>query len=255
MDERNTKNQTPNPFEEKPKPKKPFNKKIVLNKKAISAIYLGIAFCMVTVLTISLVSTNNKVKNSIDDLDDLSISVPDISITVPDISKPDKPNDKPTNQETPGVNAEVVPPVEDVKPTINFVSPVEGEIVKGYYTDSLVFSETMQDFRTHSGVDIAASIGDNVLAYSNGTVSKVENDPFMGTTVEITHAGGVVSVYKNLGSNLWVEAGIEVKAGDKIGTVGDSAILEIADKPHLHFELWMNGSCINAETELKGLIQ
>ena len=259
MDEKNTtSNQTPNPFEEKPvkKPKKMgTGKKIVLNKRAVSAIYLGIAFCMVAVLTLSIASTNKKVKDSIDDLDDLSISTPDISITMPDISKAEKPDDKPTNQETPGVNADVIPPAEEVvKPTVSFVSPVKGEIIKGYHADSLVFSDTMQDFRTHSGVDIAADLGDNVLAYTDGVVSKIENNPFMGTTVEITHTDGVVSVYQNLNTELWVETGAEVKAGDKIGTVGNSAILEIADKPHLHFELWMNGQCINAEAELKGII-
>lgn len=252
MDEKNVKsNQSPNPFEEKPKARK----KLVLNKRAVSAIYLGIAFCMVAVLTISLASTNRKVKDSIDDLDDLSISVPDISITIPDISKAEKPDDKPTNQETPGVNAEVVPPVQDVvKPTVSYVLPVSGTILKGYYADTLVFSDTMQDFRTHSGVDIAANLGEKVVAYTDGVVSKIENDPFMGTTVEITHSAGVVSVYKNLSTDLSVETGTELKAGDQIGTVGDSAILEIADKPHLHFELWMNGQCINAEEELNGLL-
>lgn len=260
MDEKNTNSsQTPNPFEEKPnkKPAKGPRKKAFLTRRTVSAIYLGIAFCMVAVLTVSLISTNSKVQDSIDDLDDLSISMPDISISMPDISKPSKPNDKPTGQETPGVNDEVLQPTEKdpPKPVISYTAPVNGNIIKGYHFDTLVFSDTMQDYRTHSGVDIAAQVGTKVVAYTDGTVSKIVNDPFMGMTVEITHKAGVVSVYKNLGSELLVETGAEVKAGDEIGIVGQTAILEIADQPHLHFELWMDGECINSEAELKTLIK
>ncbi len=249
MDEKNTNsNQTPAPFEEKP-PKKP-KKKVFLSKRAVSAIYFGIAFCMVTVLTISLVSTNNEVKEGIDDLNDISISMPDISITVPDIKDPPV-NEKPTGQETPGVTDEVVKP--DPTPIISYIKPIGGEIIKGYHMETLVFSDTMQDFRTHNGVDIAATLGEKVLCYTDGKVSKITDDPFMGTSVEITHDAGIVSVYRNLAKEVLVEVGAELKAGDSIGTVGETALLEIADKPHLHFELWMNGECINAETEISTL--
>lgn len=258
MDEKNTNiGEEQNPFEEKPE-KQPRKKKkpgAVVSKRTVSAIYLGIALCMVTVLTVSLARTNRKVENSIDNIpDDFSISVPDISIVVPDFSFPAE-DDKPTGGEASGVDGEVVKPEdqEPPKPVVKFVKPVDGEIIKGYYADSLVFSDTMQDFRTHNGVDIAASVGAKVSAYTDGKVSKIENDPFMGTTVEITHSAGVVSVYKNLSEKLALKVGDEVKAGSEIGTVGQSAIVEAADKPHLHFELWMDGKCINSETELKAV--
>lgn len=256
MDEKNTNSkQEPNPFDEKPpkKPKGGMKKKLRLTRRTVSALYLGIAVCMVAVLTVSLVSTNNKINDSIGDINDLSISVPDISISVPDISRSDNVQ---TGQNVSGVTDDVVKPVEKDDPAAEptYCLPAVGSISKGYYSDTLVFSETMQDYRTHSGVDITTEAGAKVRAYTDGTVSKVTDDPFMGTTVEITHKAGVVSVYKNLSANPDVAVGDTVKAGDTIGVVGQTALIEIAEQPHLHFELWMNGECINSEKELLPLM-
>lgn len=255
MDEKNNSKQEPNPFDEKPpkKPKDGMKKKLRLTRRTVSALYLGIAVCMVAVLTVSLVSTNNKIDDSIGDINDLSISVPDISISVPDISRSDEVQ---TGQNVSGVTDDIVKPVEKNDPVTEptYCLPAVGNISKGYYSDTLVFSETMQDYRTHSGVDITTEAGAKVKAYTDGTVSKVTDDPFMGTTVEITHKAGVVSVYKNLSTNPDVAVGDTVKAGDTIGIVGQTALIEIAEQPHLHFELWMNGECINSEKELLPLM-
>lgn len=257
MDEKNTNNsQDQNPFEEKPskQPKRDKKRRAYISKRAVSAIYLGIALCMVAVLTVSLVSTSNKVKDDLNSLGDISVKVPDVSITVPELSKPDDKDDKPTGGEASGVDDQVEKPEDkDPEPVVKYVMPVDGEVLKGCFLDSLVFSDTMQDFRTHSGVDLAAELGGKVAAYTDGTVSKVEKDPFMGTSVKITHSGGIVSVYRNLAEEVAVEEGDEVKAGDTIGAVGQSALLEVADAPHLHFELWANGVCINSEDELKSI--
>lgn len=255
MDEKNNNKQEPNPFDEKP-PKKPrggTKKKLRLTRRTVSALYLGIAVCMVAVLTVSLVSTNNKISNNLDDINDLSISVPDISISVPDISRSDNVQ---TGQNASGVTDEIVKPTEKNDPVAEptYCLPAVGSISKGFHSDTLVFSETMQDYRTHSGVDITTEAGAKVKAYTDGTVSKVTDDPFMGTTVEITHKAGVVSVYKNLSASPSVAVGDTVKAGDTIGIVGQTALIEIAEKPHLHFELWMNGECINSEKELSPLL-
>ncbi len=236
--------------------------KIRISKRTASAIYMGVAVCMVAMLTVSLLSTSRSVNKSMDELDDISISIPDVSISLPDINVSDKPiekpGDKPTGTDNSGVDAEVIVPEPDDEPTVQlptYEKPVNGDVLKGYYGDSLVFSETMQDFRTHNGVDISAALGENVCAYTDGVISKIENDPFMGTTIEISHEGGVVSVYKNLSAELphGIALGVSVKTGDVIATVGETAIVEIGDDPHLHFELWANGECINAEKEIKTL--
>lgn len=236
--------------------------KLALSKRTSSAIYMGIAVCMVVMLTVSLISTGSTVNDKLEELDDLSISIPDISISIPDIGQSQSPTTKP-EQEKPagtdnsGVDAEVIDPELD-KPEEKlpvYVRPTVGNVLKGYYKDSLVFSQTMQDFRTHSGVDIGGDMGANVGAYTDGIISKITNDPFMGTTVEISHEAGVTSVYKNLKKELpqGIALGVSVKAGETIGQIGDTAIIEIADEPHVHFELWVNGECINAEQEIATL--
>ncbi len=220
-------------------------------KHAVSAVYLGIALCMVVVLAVSFSSTKDAVKDSIGKLDDISISLPDISL--PDISTP-QPSisnppagdeisvDKPVGSTQSGVTDTVVPP-ETVVP--KYMHPVSGKLLKGHSTDTLVFSETMQDYRIHKGIDIAAEIGTSVCAYTDGKVISVEELPFMGVTVEIEHEAGVRSVYSNLASEVVVAAGDTVVAGDIIGKVGDSALIEAADEPHLHFEIWMEEDCLN----------
>ena len=106
---------------------------------------------------------------------------------------------------------------------------------------------TMNDYRTHSGLDIEADVGTPVSAFAEGTVSDIYTHPFMGHCLEVTHTGGLVSKYMNLGETLpeGVEVGAKVFGGQTIGTIGDSASLEAADAPHLHFEVFCDGSPVD----------
>ncbi|MGN1094775.1 MAG: peptidoglycan DD-metalloendopeptidase family protein [Eubacteriales bacterium] len=136
---------------------------------------------------------------------------------------------------------------------ISFISPLKyGSVVKAYSADIPVFSLTMEDYRVHCGVDIGADVGTEVLAVSNGTISKVRYDPMMGQTIEITHDGGYVSVYKNLRTNLpgGIKEGAKVTVGDTIGYVGDTAIIEISEKPHIHFELYHSEKNVDPLTKI-----
>lgn len=133
---------------------------------------------------------------------------------------------------------------EPAKPTLpTFSVPVAGSISKGHDKDTAVYSITMDDWRVHLGVDIACREGDTVRAAADGTISQVWKDPLMGTCVSISHDGAGVSVYKNLAPELpeSVTVGAKVKSGEAIGKVGESALLEVAEEPHLHFELSVNG--------------
>ena len=109
--------------------------------------------------------------------------------------------------------------------------------------DLPVYSVTMNDYRVHNGVDISASVGDPVYAFSDGVVSKIYNDPMMGQTVVIDHGDGLLSVYQNLQVTLPenIETGVRVEAGDVIGAVGETALIECAEVPHLHFCITKNG--------------
>jgi len=127
------------------------------------------------------------------------------------------------------------------------VMPLPGNISKNYSQDVPVFSLTMNDFRTHGGIDIAGELSDPVYAVADGTVGNVWEDPFMGTCISIVHSGGAVSIYRNLAEEVAasVGSGASVKAGQVIAYVGETALLECAEEPHLHYELTVNGTVVD----------
>ena len=131
---------------------------------------------------------------------------------------------------------------------VTFVAPMtSGNIIKEWSADIPVFSATMEDYRLHLGIDVAANAGSPVYAVADGTVESVTFHPMMGQTVVIVHADGYKSVYQNMQTAIpnGIKAGVSVKAGDRIGAVGDTALIEISEDPHLHFELYKDGICEN----------
>ena len=133
--------------------------------------------------------------------------------------------------------AETVQPVEEDPVPAVFTWPVKGEILSGFSLEVLAYDETMGDWRTHSGLDIAASLGTEVLAVAAGTVASIEDDVLMGTTIVVDHGDGLKSVYANLAAIPSVQVGDAVQTGAVLGAVGDTAAAEAAKAPHLHFEM------------------
>ena len=136
------------------------------------------------------------------------------------------------------------------KPSGKATRPVEGETVTSFSMDKLLYNETMRDWRTHDGIDIAADAGTAVVAARPGTVETVEADPIMGTTVTVRHEGKWESVYASLADMAEVEAGDEVSAGQVLGFVGETAASESALGPHLHFSVLNDGTPVDPETFL-----
>ena len=63
-----------------------------------------------------------------------------------------------------------------------------------------------------------------------------------GYTVTIDHGNGIITKYCNLNSGVTVQVGQQVSSGEEIGAVGETADIETAEKSHLHFEVYKNGS-------------
>ena len=105
----------------------------------------------------------------------------------------------------------------------------------------------MGDWRVHSGLDIAASLGSEVRAAADGTIEKVWQDPLMGTCISITHAGELTTVYQNLHETVatGIVPGATVKMGDTIGAIGETALIECAEEPHLHFEVLLKNEKVD----------
>jgi len=122
-----------------------------------------------------------------------------------------------------------------------FTWPVKGEIVAGFSVEALAHNQTMGDWRTHNGLDIAADRGAQVLAAAAGTVSALYQDDLMGTVVEIDHGQGLVSQYANLAATPTVKVGDAVSTGTIIGSVGGTAALESGLASHIHYALLKEG--------------
>ena len=134
---------------------------------------------------------------------------------------------------------------KDEKEKIKFEVPIKGEILREFAKESLVYSNTLQEWVTHNGVDIKADKTSVVKAAAEGTVSAIKNDPRYGLTVIITHDDGYQTVYSNLLTAEFVVKGEKVEVGQSIGTVGNSASFEIEDEYHLHFELLKDNEYLN----------
>ncbi|MCC8156794.1 MAG: peptidoglycan DD-metalloendopeptidase family protein [Oscillospiraceae bacterium] len=126
-----------------------------------------------------------------------------------------------------------------------YIWPVSGAVETGYSMAALVYNRTMQDWRTHDGLDIAAAIGTQVRAAANGRVTDVYADDAYGTTVVISHNGGLCSVYSNLAATPTVAVGDTVGVGQVIGAVGDTALAEIGEPAHLHFAMTCDGESVD----------
>lgn len=191
---------------------------------------------------------------------------------------------KPVTQTTAKVSAATAPPVATAPPIIttavveiieDYEQPVDVEIeqetvyvgaskmenVKAPLSDmdnvlamfsggELVKSITTGSWQTHNGIDIAAEVGSEVYAVSNGEIMEIDNDPVWGVTVLLDHHNGYVTRYCGLSNGLEVQLGDMMVSGDLIGTVGNTADIESALSPHLHIEILHNGNYIDPLSEL-----
>lgn len=137
-------------------------------------------------------------------------------------------------------------------PKVSYILPLEGEILNPYSGGELVKSQTLGDWRTHDGVDIKAQNATPVVAVASGTVESIVNDPMFGTTVTLLHPNGVSSIYSSLNEKVNVTEGQQVAAGDVLGSVGETAIGEIALETHLHFAMMKDGEFLDPIAEIEG---
>lgn len=159
------------------------------------------------------------------------------------------PNPLPTNP------APTEKPVSgDVSETTSLHKPVNAaKVSRGHTVETLVYSETLNEWAVHVGVDIPAAEGTDVFCVLDGTIESMEADPLTGNTVVISHAGKMKSVYKGLKDMASLKTGDAVKKGSVIGTVGNTNLLEVADGAHLHFEIHVDGVPVDPMTYLSGL--
>ncbi len=272
------------------KPKNPEQSKKIKKQLVSAGVYIALAAAVVGITSNSV----KKILDGADGYEIPNLDYENKNISLPELSEPKLvesgrvPTDLPpqteyefpsevTSENPSGISAEVneseasenlsvsgepdgaadekipAPVFDDVLPTVR-VRPVNGYIGKEFSEDELIYAPTMNDFRTHDGVDIVGDIGTPVAALADGTVADVYDDPFMGTTVVLKHSGGLVSSYSNLSAELPQEiyVGAVVSVGDTIGGIGETALIESAEVPHVHVSTYLDEHAVDPEEYLPG---
>lgn len=173
------------------------------------------------------------------------------SITVTPAPRPTvtpRPTPAPTPTPVPTPTPTPAPTVQET--TAAYAWPVSGSVISSFSVEALSYNETMGDWRTHDGIDIATSLGTRVQATAKGVVSAVYDDEVMGVTVVVDHGNELYSVYANLEENPPVAVGDTVASDTVVGEIGDTAVAESGRQPHLHFAMYQGDTPVNPEDYL-----
>lgn len=159
----------------------------------------------------------------------------------PEVTVKPEPTAAPTKTPvTPAPEEAEVSKAQEVEEKPLFGVPVGGMVAAEFSKDTPVFHQSIGEYKTHNGVDFASEIGESVAASADGVVETVYMDT-LGCSVRIDHGDGLFTVYSNLDDKPTVAPGDSVKKGDVIGHVGNTALGDLCQDPHLHFEVILDG--------------
>ncbi|MDE6849907.1 MAG: M23 family metallopeptidase [Clostridia bacterium] len=198
------------------------------HKRKVLFRYLILAACIlliaaVTVITVCAVNDWFRPQITIDSGD---VNKPDTPVKPVDPDKPDEP-DQPTNTDTTAVN-----PVSSMDVT---------NVFDFHRSESL-----MGAWFFHTGIDMAANVGDKIVASLDGTVESITvDDKLDATAITLVHEGGVKTTYKFINVKEGLKKGDKVKRGEQIGTVAEPSGSEYKQGAHLHFEVEKGGELID----------
>ncbi|MGH9049357.1 MAG: murein hydrolase activator EnvC family protein [Acidimicrobiia bacterium] len=119
-----------------------------------------------------------------------------------------------------------------------FKWPCSGGVVSGFGNRTHPISGTS---RMHSGVDINCANGAPISAAGDGVVVEAGSRGGYGNAVVIDHGDGLATLYAHQ-SSIAASSGQQVKTGDVIGYVGSTGY---STGPHLHWEVWVNGTPVD----------
>ncbi len=217
---------------------KPTLKDKFKNFKGNRAAVVIVLILIVTVtVIISVTVASNRAKKDKVEIDDTGKPTETQKNDIPSTQRPADTTNKPADTQKPPADTSASVDVTDKMPT--FVLPVSGVLSQKHDPDMQVHSPTMNDLRVHLGIDIVTEAGAAVYSAADGTVSKIWEDTLMGNCIMIKHGGDCYTIYKNLSETLpeGISEGASVRSGQLIASVGDSAMVEIGEEPHLHFEM------------------
>lgn len=123
-------------------------------------------------------------------------------------------------------------------PKFSFVQPLSARVSSDFgYRLHPIDNET----KFHYGMDLAANSGDDIVCFASGTVTEVGENGTSGKFLRVEHEDGYATMYAHC-SQIYVEEGQKVNAGEKIALVGATGKVT---GPNLHFELTHDGVYLN----------
>lgn len=227
-------------------------KKVYHGKSKLSGkgFYIALAVCLLAIA----IATTIAISRTVTDMNNQTLDLPSAAEDVTDVTNPqteiprssDESASSSTQSDTSNeTTSQSVQQTATQKVATTFSMPLSGEIINGYSNGELVKSETLGDWRTHDGWDIAASESTPVKACADGTVIDIQQDDMWGTTITIDHGDGVQSFYYGLNPTIQVKLDQTVSIGDVIGSAGDTNQMEIAEESHLHFGMKKDGKWVD----------
>jgi len=216
------------------------------------AVVLMLCFCVIALTSIFTIKSNiDKINDSATDILVSEESTTEESEKAP--SEDQSAEEDRVSAKVPTVDS-LTPSKGETTKTYTYSNPLrhnEAKITKEYSMDKLVYSVTLDQYMTHSGIDIQAPEDTQVLSIAEGTVTAIYEDDRHGISVEISHPGGIVAIYSNLSTDEMVEEGDVIEAGAIIGGVGSTGLFESMEPAHLHLELLKDGVYVNPADYIK----
>ena len=185
-------------------------------------------FVLVAFLTVQLVNNQSVPyeENIQENLTKVSTTEPEIKVTLP--------------------ITEIAPVVQQkIEEPLSFSYPVSGEIGLSHSPENLIFSKTLNEWTTHTGIDIQAKRGTPVAASEEGIVESITETSAKGIEIILSHKDDYKTVYSNLSTKEMVKVGQKVEKGRIISGVGNTASFEYNEPEHLHFEVYKDNKPVN----------
>ena len=209
----------------------------------ITAVTLLVALAVI--ISITVAANRSKKNNTNKQTENTTTATPSITTAPSVTTRPPVDTNAPSVTTPPPADTTAAPTAAE-NPLI-LTLPAGGVLTSYHDETAQVWSNTMRDYRVHLGIDIATEANAPVYAAADGVISQIYEDVRMGHCISIKHSDNTYTIYSNLGKEPadGIEAGVSVKAGQLIGCVGNSAMIEIAEDPHLHLEMTVDGKHVN----------
>ena len=119
------------------------------------------------------------------------------------------------------------------------------QVIRNYSEKEPSYSETLEVWEIHKGIDVESNENQEVKSLTSGTVLDVYDDDEYGISIKIQSNKENVFVYSSLSKNVKVNKGDKIEEGQCIGYAGNTSNVECLSGVHVHLEAYKNNIAIN----------